>query len=62
MFSFLRKKKIKTKITDRVFISSKAKQHAIQEQLCNYPDTVIITWFEESYEQIESLLQIKHIK
>lgn len=62
MFSFLRKKKIKTKITDRVFISSKAKQHAIQEQLCNYPDTVIITWFEESYEQIESLLQFNNFK
>lgn len=62
MFSFFGKKENKTKIVDRVFISSKAKQNAIREQVRSYPDTVIITWFDESYEQVEVLLQADNLK
>jgi hypothetical protein len=62
MFSFFGKKEIKIKIIDRVFISSKAKQYAIQEQIRNYPDRIIITWFDESYEQIKALLQSNNLK
>jgi hypothetical protein len=62
MFSFFGKKETKTKIINWVFGSSKAKQHAIQEQIRNNPDTVIIAWFEESFEQIENLIRSNNLK
>jgi hypothetical protein len=61
MFSFLRNKKAGTKIIDRVFISSKAKTNAIVEMIQNQNNTSIICWFDESYEQLEKLIQSNNL-
>ena len=55
MFSLFGKKKGKTKITDRIFISSGAKQNAIQQKIANDPGLIIITWFDESYNQVKRM-------
>lgn len=55
MFSLFGKKEDKTKITDRIFISSGAKHNAIQHKIANEPGLIIITWFDESYNQVKSL-------
>jgi hypothetical protein len=61
MFSFLRNKKAGTKIIDRVFISSKAKTNAIVEMIQNQNNTSIMCWFDESYEQLEKLIQSNNL-
>jgi hypothetical protein len=62
MFSFFGKKEIKTKIIDRVFISSKAKQGVILEQISVDPETIIVTWFDNSYAEIKNLVQSNNLK
>ena len=57
MLSMFGKKEIKPKITDRVFISSAAKQNAILAKVHDQSGLIIITWFEESYNRIEEALQ-----
>ena len=46
----------KAKITDRIYISSGAKQFAIMAKARNQSDLMIIAWFDESYSQMQSLL------
>lgn len=55
MFSLFGKKESKTKIIDRVFISSGAKQIAIKQKIASEPGLIIITWFDESYNQVKGL-------
>jgi hypothetical protein len=62
MFSLFGKEAAKTKITDTVFVSSIAKQNAILEKIRNQTDSIIVTWFEESYGQIENLLLLNNLK
>lgn len=62
MFSIFSKKEIKTKVIDRVFISSTAKQEAILEQVRTNSETLILTWFEESHEQVQNLLQSNNLQ
>jgi hypothetical protein len=61
MFSFF-EKDAKLKVIDRVFVSSMGKQKAILEKINNHPNSIIVTWFEESYRQIEILLQSNNLK
>jgi len=62
MFSLFGKKEFKPKIVDRVFISSKAKINAILEKIQHQPDIILITWFEESYNLLEQLIQSNNLK
>lgn len=55
MFFFSGKKE-KVKIIDRVFISAKAKTNALTEKLRNTPSQTIVTWFEETYDQLRDHL------
>lgn len=55
MFSLFGKKEDKTKIIDRIFISSGAKQNAIQQKIASEPGLIIIIWFDESYNKVKSL-------
>jgi hypothetical protein len=55
MFFLFGKKEGKVKIIDRVFISSTAKQNAIQEKIAGQSNLIMIAWFEESYNQIKNL-------
>lgn len=59
MFSLFGKKD-KIEITDRVFISSIAKQNAVQAKVSSETGLMIIAWFEESYNQIKNLLSINN--
>ena len=61
MFSLFGKKEAKTKIIDRVFISSLAKETALLEKVNDGIGTIIIVWFEESFDRIKSLLSSKCI-
>jgi hypothetical protein len=61
MFSFFWKKETKTKIIDRVFLSSEAKYSAILQQICDPSNVVIVTWFEESHGSIEARVQSNHL-
>jgi hypothetical protein len=56
------KKQAKVKIIDRVFISSNAKQNAVVEKLRNQSNLVIINWFDESYSQVQSLIQSNNLQ
>ncbi|SRR6266542_2452175 len=62
MFSLFEKEDAKSKIIDRVFVSSIAKQNAILEKIRNQTNSIIVTWFDESYRQIETLLQSNNLK
>lgn len=62
MFSLFGKEDAQTKIIDRVFVSSIAKQNAILEKICNQANSILVTWFDESYRQIETLLQSGNLK
>jgi hypothetical protein len=62
MFSFFSKKELETKVVDRVFISSTAKQAAVREQLRNNQSITILTWFEESYDLIQTLIKSNNLQ
>ena len=49
-------------IKETVWLNETAKWNNCLERLTQNPNTVIITWFEESYDQIESLLQFNNFK
>jgi hypothetical protein len=56
MLSLSGKKKSGPKIIDRVFISSQAKGNAVLEKV-RHQDVIVITWFEESYSQLQQIIQ-----
>lgn len=56
MFSFFGKKKKEGITRDLVFISTAAKQKAIQTFLDENPGTLLLTWFEESYDEASRVL------
>ena len=62
MFSLFGRKEIQPKITDRVFISSVARQNAIVEKARSQRVLVIITWFDESYHLVQSSLQSNNLQ
>lgn len=61
MFSLFGKKESGTKIIDRVFISSLAKETVLLEKINRVSGTVVIVWFEESYDRIQGLLSSKNL-
>jgi hypothetical protein len=62
MFSFFGKQQARTKIIDRIFVSSIAKQNAILEKIRNQTNSIIITWFDESHTQMENLILSNNLK
>lgn len=62
MFSFFGKKELESKVIDRVFVSSAAKQNAIIVNVRDQKRLVMVTWFEESYSQVQDLLQSNNLE
>lgn len=56
MFSFFRKKEKEPASKDLVFITASAKQKAVAEFMNSNPDTLLLVWFEESYEEAVQLM------
>lgn len=56
MFSF-GKKEFKSGITDRIFISTIAKTNAIIEKVHHHSNLIIITWFDDSFRQLEDAIR-----
>lgn len=52
----------KIKVTDRIYISSAAKQTAFIEKLRSETDVIIIAWFDESYSKIQSLISSNNLQ
>ena|ERR1051326_4754697 len=57
MFDFFKKKKEKTRITDKIWIAETAKWKAIANQKEKDSNSIFIFWFDNSLRQAESFLQ-----
>lgn len=57
MFDFFKKKKDKTRVTDKIWMSESAKWRALAAYKKNNPGSVFVFWFDNSLRQAISYLQ-----
>ena len=63
MFSFFGKKQDELpQIIDRVFISTEAKTNSILDTARNNSDLIIITWFDDSFRQLDETFNQHNLK
>ena len=58
MFNLFKKKEPTIKVIDRIWMYEKFKLNAFATELAKNPDTIFITWFDDSFQKIQSALSI----
>ena len=61
MFSFFKKKEPTANVKDVIWLSEMAKLNALAKAATENPQTVFITWFDDTFDKIQSLFTEKEL-